>query len=381
MDKKFFTGRKIVKDKMLTFILRLALVSGVLFILYKPGAFALDKVEDLAGRKVEVPPQIEKIVCAGPGALRLIVYLDATDKVVGVEDAEKRWGSSGRPYAIARKKLRDLPSIGPGGPGKLPDIEALVKLSPDVIFMTYVDARIADNIQEKTGIPVLILSYGEAVEFGEPLFRSLELVGDLLGRKERAEEIISFIKESMQDLKKRTENIVEEEKPAVYVGGLGYRGTHGIESSWAKFPPFVFVGAKNVVDEVGREGHVFIDKEKLIEWDPEVIFIDEGGLELVRQDYQKRPNFYRLLKAFRQKSIYGILPFNFYATNIGTSLADAYYIGKVLYPDKFWDIEPEKKADKIYTFLLREPVYKIMRKDFGGFGRINLEGGSFKIEP
>jgi len=26
MDKKFFTGRKIVKDKMLTFILRLALV-------------------------------------------------------------------------------------------------------------------------------------------------------------------------------------------------------------------------------------------------------------------------------------------------------------------------------------------------------------------
>ena len=59
--------------------------------------------------------------------------------------------------------------------------------------------------------------------------------------------------------------------------------------------------------------------------------------------------------------------------NIGTALADAYYIGKVLYPNKFADVNPEEKADKIYTFLVGKPVYKEMAKEFGGFKRLKFE--------
>ncbi|MFW6139509.1 MAG: iron ABC transporter substrate-binding protein, partial [Spirochaetota bacterium] len=59
------------------------------------------QIKDLAGRQVEVPLNVDRIVCAGPGALRLIVYLEAVDRVIGVEDAEKRWGPAGRPYALA----------------------------------------------------------------------------------------------------------------------------------------------------------------------------------------------------------------------------------------------------------------------------------------
>ncbi|MBE0478828.1 iron ABC transporter substrate-binding protein [Candidatus Aerophobetes bacterium] len=336
------------------------------------------KIKDLVGRVVEVPGVIDRIVCAGPGALRLVVYLEATDKLVGVEDCETIWGFSGRPYAIAHKEfIKSLLSIGPGGPGKLPNDEALIKLSPDVIFMSYIEPRIADNIQSRTHIPVVVLSYGET-GFDEPLFKSLELAGKLLGKEKRAEKLLQFIKQVIDDLQIRTENIQDEEKPTVYVGGVGYGGAHGIESTEAQFPPFVFLHAKNVVDEIGRRGHVFIDKEKLLEWNPHIIFIDEAGLELVKQDYQKRPQLYRSLKAFKSGDIYGTLPFNFYATNLGTALADAYYIGKVIYPDEFKDIEPEKKADDIYRQLVGEFIYKEMEKDFGGFGKTDLEKGSIK---
>jgi len=269
-------------------------------------------VEDLTKRKVEVPGQVERIVCAGPGALRLIVYLKATDMVIGVEDAERSWGSSGRPYAIAHQELKNLPSIGPGGPGKLPNTEALVKLSPDVIFMSYIEKRIADNIQKKTNIPVVVLSYGELARFSEPLFESLKLTGKLLGKEKKADEVVNFIKQVIEDLKTRTEDIPDKQKPSVYIGGIGYKGAHGIDSTEASFPPFVFLHAKNVVDEVGKEGHLFIDREKLFEWDPDIIFIDEGGFELVKQDYEKRRQFYYSLKAFIKGNVYGTLA-NFYS--------------------------------------------------------------------
>ncbi|MEA1939888.1 MAG: iron ABC transporter substrate-binding protein, partial [Candidatus Caldatribacteriota bacterium] len=43
-------------------------------------------------------------------------------------------------------------------------------------------------------------------------------------------------------------------------------------------------------------------------------------------------------------------------------------------PDRFKDIDPEKKADEIYTFLVGKPVYKEMQRDFGGFKKIEYAG-------
>ncbi|WP_010479798.1 iron ABC transporter substrate-binding protein [Thermococcus zilligii] len=329
-------------------------------------------VTDSLGRTVEVPAKVTKVVAAGPGALRLIVYLNASDMVCGVEDLEKS-SSYGRPYIMAHPELKDLPSIGPGGPGKLPNEEALINLKPDVIFMTYVDVKTADDIQEKTGIPVVVLSYGALGTFeDEELFKSLELAGKILGKEKRAKEVINFIKSLRDDLSKRTEGV---EPKRAYVGGIGYRGSHGIESTKGVYPPFVAVRAHNVASELG-EGHYFIDKEKLLEWQPDYIFIDEGGLNLVLDDYRKNPDFYSSLNAVKNGNVYGLLPFNHYATNIDTALADAYYIGKVLYPERFSDVDPERKADEIYTFLVGKPVYRGMAGQFGGFGKINLANGT-----
>ncbi|KUH31466.1 hypothetical protein APY94_12390 [Thermococcus celericrescens] len=331
-------------------------------------------VTDALGRTIEVPAHVERVVAAGPGALRLVVYLNASDMVVGVEDFEKRY-SFGRPYIIAHPELKELPSIGPGGPGKLPDFEALIKLEPDVIFITYVDVKTADEIQEKTGIPVVVLSYGELATFdNEELFKSLELAGRILNREKRAEEVIAFLKSAQEDLLKRTEGV---EPRSAYVGGIGYKGAHGIESTEAGYPPFAAVHAKNVADELGS-GHKSIDVEKLLEWQPEYIFIDEGGLKLVLDDYRKNPDFYNSLSAVKEGNVYGMLPYNFYTTNIGTALADAYFIGKVLYPERFKDIDPAEKADEIYRFLLGKSVYAVMADQFGGFGSIDLSNGTVK---
>lgn len=334
---------------------------------------ASQTIVDMAGRSVEVPQNPNRIVGLGPGALRLIVYLQAAEKVVGIEDMETR-NPGGRPYWLAHPELAELPSVGPGGPAsinKKPDLESVLAAKPDLLFITYMDAERADEVQRLLQIPVVVLSYGTFATFDETVYDALRLVGKILDRKQRAEKVISFIEHHRADLKKRTASTPAEQKPSVYVGGLGYRGAHGIQSTKNQYTPFLWTSANNVAAtmEASVDSHVFVSKEQLLVFNPDIIFLDGTGLALIRQDYRKNTEYYQALKAFKNKRVYTLLPYNFYTTNIGTALADAYAVGKILAPQFFEDIDPEKMADTIYTELVGAPVYKQMKKDFSGIGK------------
>ncbi len=347
----------------------------VCFVLVVGSAFAMS-VTDMVGRAVTVPDNVGRVICSGPGALRLVVYMNAASKVVGVEEFEKKW-RVGRPYILVHKELLLLPVIGRGGPqaiGEGPDPEKTLKLHPDVIIATYMNASSADALQQRVNIPVVVLSYGKLATFEDRyLFRSLRILGRIFNAPRRAESIISFIKNSVLYLKRRTAGIPESKRVSVYVGCVGHKGIHGIESTMGMYPPFQVVNAENVTDSLGIKGWASVDREKILVWDPDVVFLDEGGLSVWRSDYEKHPDFYRLLRAFKDGRVYGILPYNFYATNVSTALADAYYVGKVIYPDRFAGVDPVKKADEIYRFLVGKPVYGRMKADFGGFKRIEVK--------
>ncbi|WP_368293650.1 hypothetical protein [Dehalobacter sp. TBBPA1] len=91
------------------------------------------------------------------------------------------------------------------------------------------------------------------------------------------------------------------------------------------------------------------------------------------EDYKKNPGFYQTLTTVKNGEVHAQLPYNFYITNIDTAIADAYYMGKILYPEQFKDINPEKKADEIYKFLLGKEVYAQMAKDYSGFKKVVLK--------
>jgi iron complex transport system substrate-binding protein len=349
------------------------------------GYAATINISDMEERKVKVPFDPDKIVCIGPGTLRLIVYLQAEDKVAGVEDMEK--DPEGRPYWIAHPELHDLPRCGPGGPagiGKKPDLEAIMNIYPDVIFITYMDAAMADEVQATLGIPVVVLSYGSLGNFDEKVYDSLRLAGKILNRERRAGEVINYIEDLRKDLNQRTGDVPESRKQGVFVGGIGYRGSYGMESTEKDYIPLDWVSAHNLAKQVeGRIGtHVFVDKETLLLLDPDIIFIDSGGSALVEEDYRKKRDFYDTLRAFKNRQVFMLLPFNYYTTNIETALADAYAIAKILYIDNFKDIDPEEKADEIYTFMVGKPVYHEMKKDFGRLGVVAqfLDGFSGDIK-
>ena len=352
------------------YLLVFIMIPGLCF----PASAASMSLTDIAGRRVTVSEPPARIICVGPGALRLIVYLEAQDRVVGVESMEKRH-ASGRPYWLAHPQLRTLPVIGSGGPGainKKPDMEAVLRAAPDLIFATYMDAPLADEVSATLNVPVVVLSYGELAVFDTTVYKSLELAGTILDRNARADRVIAFIERVRADLGRRARDAGADAGPGVFVGGIGHRGAHGIESTQRDYIPLDWNQARNAARQVQATvgSHVMVDKEILLGLDPEVIFIDGGGLALVAEDYRKKPDFYKALTAFRQKKVYSLLPFNFYTTNIGTAMADAYAIGKTIYPARFTDVDLAAKADEIYTFLVGQSVYAAMQAEYGRLGQV-----------
>jgi iron complex transport system substrate-binding protein len=330
------------------------------------------KIQDMAGREVSVPKDPGRIICIAPGTLRLIIYLQAKDKVVGVEDIEKKFPRL-RPYWMANSELGRLPSIGPGGPNAInrePDLEKVLAARPEVIFISYMERATADALQKKIGVPVVVLSYGPFGTFSNVVYDSLRVAGKILDKERRAQAVIDYIEDAQKDLMSRVKGYPDQKKPTVYVGGVGFKGTHGIESTETLYPPFEWIQARNVALSEGKEGHLFIDKERLLSWNPDLIFLDSGGSEIIRQDYEKKPEFYRALKAFQARAVYTLHSFNWYMTNIGTVIADAYAAGKILYPDRFTDIHPDAKSDDIYTYLVGRPVYKELTEVHGPLGRV-----------
>ena len=72
-------------------------------------------IVDGMDREVEIPEEVDSIVCLNVTSLRYTCYMQAEDLVVGVEDYEQKQSIT-RPYNyINYDKFKDLPIVGNNG--------------------------------------------------------------------------------------------------------------------------------------------------------------------------------------------------------------------------------------------------------------------------
>jgi iron complex transport system substrate-binding protein len=362
------------------------LVSLVLSLLcvFAPLAGQGAAVVDALGNPVALDGPALKVLCSGSGALRLLTYLGAQDRIVAVEDIEKRVQAvDPRPYFLANPGFRDLPLFGEFRGKARPELILGLPELPQVIFKTYPEAGTnAAALQEATTVPVIPLQYGDLLGGRDDFYRSLKAMGAVTGREERAGEVIAFFEKAIADLGSRTEGLAERDRPSCFVGGVAYRGAHGLASTELAYPPFVFTAARAVTEAEApseRSAHSEISREKLLAWDPEYLFIDLATLnagERAGALYElKVTPLWKDLRAVREGRVYGILPYNWYAQNYGSVLANAYFVGKILYPDRFADVDPAAKADEIYRFLVGKALFAQIDASFDGmaFRRLDLK--------
>ncbi|MCI9150427.1 MAG: ABC transporter substrate-binding protein [Lachnospiraceae bacterium] len=326
-------------------------------------------VTDLTGRTVELPGTVERVAALG-SASRMLTYAGCADHIVGCTDLEKE-GQPGMPYAYVNKDhFAGCASIASGGSGDTLYGEELAVLEPDLIFYFGADRDTLDQLQNQMGVPVVGLY---ATNFYDEDFRqTLRLIGNIMGTEEHVDTLIAALEGWIADLKERTQDIPQEERPSVYTGALGFRGAHGFEGTSAQFPPFVAVNANNVVDETGETGTLLIDLEKVTDWDPEYIFLNPQSMYLVNEDYEVNPAFYDNLSAVKNNRVYSLVSYNYNWTNQELAIADAYYVGSILYPEQFSDVDFRARAEEIFHLMLGCDYLDVLEQAGTGFGPLTI---------
>ncbi|RKJ79129.1 MULTISPECIES: iron ABC transporter substrate-binding protein [unclassified Pyramidobacter] len=343
-------------------------------------------VTDCLGRSVTVPVAPQRILGSGSGALRLLTYLQANDRVIAVDSIEKRndppQSKASRPYAFAHPEFAALPLFGEFRGKDNPELIAGLSLQPQVIFkVSPLSGPHPDQLTAKTGIPVIGLEYGNLSDEKEQFYATLRLMGKVLDKEQRAEEVVAFFEKHLAELRRRTAGVPEEKRRSCYIGGVSMRGTHGFTSTETGYPPFLYTGAKNVAsDGSGRSETVNVAKEKILQWDPQVVFMDINTLRAKGEAsglwQLSFDPVYAELSAVENGEIWSVLPYNSYTINYGSVLVNSYFVGKTLYPDRFADVEIASVADEIYSFLVGKPLYAQISEALSGkiFCRLNLEG-------
>ncbi|SCB30608.1 ABC transporter substrate-binding protein [Rhizobium hainanense] len=344
------------RQRLLVFVKIAIIFSSLLF---SAPAWADRVVTDQIGRQVHIPDAVNRVVILQHQTLNIAVQLDAMDKVVGVLDEWKK--QLGANYVRLAPQLPNLPM--PGGLTKV-NIEELLKLKPDVVFVTnYAPADMVKQIED-AGLSVVAISLldvppAEAVKLNpsvkdEPaaidvgFATGVRLIADVLGRKQQGEAMIAVTKKTRKLVADRLADIPADKRVPVYMANPDLT-TYGR----GKYTGLMMerAGARNVASSI--TGFKQVTMEDVLTWNPAVIFVQERYPAVV--DEIRKAASWQTIDAVKSGRIY-LMPE--YAKAWGYPMPEAMALGelwmaKELYPERFKDIDMQRQADAYYKEFYR----------------------------
>lgn len=297
----------------------------ILALCWLPLAASAATITDDAGRKVNVPDRVERVLAAGPPA-SVLLYTLAPDHMVGWVREPK---AAEKPFLAPA--VRDLPTLGRlTGKGNTANIEMVLAARPDIIIdvgtidPTY--ASLADRVQEQTGIPYVLID-GRFERTAE----SYRLLGRLLDRQERASALATYADRTLAEVRREVAAVSQSARPRVYYG----RGPDGLETGLAgsiNVELLDWVGAVNVAAAAGAGGLATVSPEQVLAWNPDIVLtLDPGFHKALAGDPR-----WAGVKAVRDGRIHRAptLPFGWFDAPPGANrLIGVRWLRAVLYPD------------------------------------------------
>ena len=344
-------------------------------------------VTDMIGREVTViPGSYKSVVCIGAGALRMYSYIGDVALLGGVEDIDnttledrpKMFDAVARPYVLAYGDVfNTLPSCGVGGPqAQTAEAEKILSCTPDIVISEYEDVEKEDALQEQLGVPVITLKAGSKGVFDDAFSGSMELLGKVFDREEKAQALVEFVKSEAAEISSRTAGIADEEKPSVYVCGLGNWGTTNHLMTAENYVSFQVANVKNVLSGTGIQGIGPIEAEKFVEIgdSTDIMILDAAAVKNIKPLYQEDPTMFDTCKAWQNGEVYLEMAYNAYYTNFEIALINTWFIAKTVYPEQFQDIDLTTKTNEVTkAFLDQELAEQIFAcpSSFGGYQKID----------
>ena len=204
----------------------------------------------------------------------------------------------------------------------------------------------------------------------------MRLLGKIFNNEEKAETIVSFIESERAEIEKRTADIAEEDKPSVYICGLGNWGTTNHLRTAQNYIAFDVANVKNVVSGLEAGGIQAIEEEKFVSLgeDMDIMIVDAAAVKNIKPLFAEKPDMFDTCKAWKDGEVYLEMAYNAYYTNYETALINTWFIAKTVYPELFEDIDMTAKTNEVTkVFLGQELAEKINAApaSFGGYQKID----------
>lgn len=302
---------------------------------------------DASNRVVKINMPIERIASSSMAeSISACCALGAAENIVGIPDFLS--GDEMKNYdvvSLSHPEIADLQIVGSPYYGT-PNLEIIASLKPDLIIVTYADA---DSVQKATGIPTISYPSTDETALALKGFKWLNMMGYILGREERADELTAYLNRKMNEVSSITSDISDEDKPNVYLAFWGK-----LTSTPAFYGPVGVAGGRLVADK-GSTGpyskHMWqVSKEQVIKWNSDVIFVQSlaksaNSTNISPEDILSDPDL-KSINAVQDGAVYYTMAFNF-GWDPAIGIVQCFYMAKLLHPEKFADIDIEKAGNEI----------------------------------
>jgi iron complex transport system substrate-binding protein len=224
-------------------------------------------VTDFRGKEIILTKPAERIICLIESALSGIYMLQAEDLIVGVPSAVYNESVSNN-YADLDERIKYRTVPVPGN-WDFVSIESVIALQPDLVIIWASQAEAIESI-ENHGIPV----YAVFLKSFTDVYKEIEDLGLLTGKSQRADSLINYTRNEIDKISSEIRDSELKKKEVYFVWSQGLLETAGTSSSVNEL--IELAGAVNSC--TSEQEHVVINKEKLLEWNPDIIVMWHNNL-------------------------------------------------------------------------------------------------------
>ena len=338
----------------------IAVVAAALALLIAPpavGARAMAEdlptmvVTDAVGREVIMPRPAERIAMGGRAVLMsadaLYLFPGASERLVGVGHITQGKGNfleAIDPHYHADRTIFAA-TVGP---------EQIAATRPDVVILKSIMRNDLGEGLSRIGIPVVYVD----LETPQQYERDLRILGQIMENETRAEELVSYFRDTRRAVEQRTASLTEDRRPRVLI--LSYSESAGEPvfaippSNWIQSDLVRMAGGNPVwVDEHPGGGWAPVGFEQIAAWDPDRIMIAayRHGVDEVVEGVRQRPRW-RRLRAVREDALHGFAS-DFYSWDQPDVrwLLGLQWLATRIHPELFADLDIDAAMRDFYASL------------------------------
>lgn len=255
-----------------------------------PAAEPLRSVIDMAGRTVPLPVHVERVAAVGsvPVIHSFIFTMGKADTIV-----------NGLPLFAQNRRYKFHTRFAPNvasqpttqGPGGEPDIERLLELKPQLVFVM---DRALLSLLERKGFTVVFLAWRQP----DDVRALMALLGRVFQTEDRAIAYLEWFDQIIAHVEGALAGVPQADRSRVLFASMkSMRSPHLIGDWWIRQ-----AGGVSVTEDGRQTEHFDFSVEHVVQWNPDVMIVNDPGE--IAQVYGDR-RFDRV-KAVRAKRVYSI---------------------------------------------------------------------------